>query len=125
MALVAGLITSNVLLPSTNRPLIKCPKQRLCFSSQASTYSELSGAGPYSIVWKISFTVGMESKFHHGDTEFTETGKRNRRVTKPSHLRQSASICGSVFGSSCPLCLCGEIFLVKRRDAGSWRSTAR
>src|SRR5689334_19290570 len=56
---VDGLMTSNVRPGSVHAPSMKCPNTRSCFASHPSTSLSLSGAGPYSIVLKISATVAI------------------------------------------------------------------
>jgi len=59
----AGLTTLNVCPGSVHAPPMKCPKTRSYFPNQASASLSLSGAGPYSIVSKISATVDMEEGY--------------------------------------------------------------
>src|SRR5687768_18617409 len=57
---VAGLMLSNGLPPPfTHSPPMNSPKLRLCLSSQANAAASLSGAGPYSMVFRICATLLM------------------------------------------------------------------
>src|SRR6476620_9533507 len=74
---VAGFSVSNVSRPgSLHLPPTKSPKLRPRPSSHSCTGPADSGAGPYSIDWKISGTDAMEPfklrKFYHRGTKDTE-----------------------------------------------------
>ena len=53
---VAGLMLSKCSRPGVKAPPMKWPKLRPWLSSHSSTGPAASGAGPYSIVSKISAT---------------------------------------------------------------------
>src|SRR5687768_12680868 len=63
-AAVDGSIISNVSPPEVHSPSMKCPNPLPCDASHLRASASDSGAGPYSMVSKISRTVVISSSWH-------------------------------------------------------------